>query len=103
MLLLATAVGCQIIANLQPRQDDPLSTTCTLPSTGNGRIRLVNVANVGTSDFCFRTSGTTDWGNPVFRDDGQDPLCLGGLPYEQATVPFSVPAGQIDVKAIPPQ
>ncbi len=105
VLVLATAIGCQIVADLQNRPTDPIPPKgCTLPSTGNGRIRLVNVANVGgNTDFCFRTSGTSDWGRPVFRDGGQDHFCLSGLAYEQVTVPFNVPAGTIDVKAIPPQ
>ena len=74
----------------------------TTASTGNGRIRLVDVGTQGTHvDFCIRQSGTTDWGRPIFRDGGTDALCSVGLAYGQATVPFSVPTGKIDVKAIP--
>jgi hypothetical protein len=78
-------------------------------------VRLVNVANTTGStsaqsaytDFCIRPSGTTDWGHAIFREEGTDALCLGGgarpggLAYGQATIPFAVPAGKIDVKAIP--
>jgi hypothetical protein len=110
MALLAVAVGCQSIANLETRKSDPLPAagSCSLPSSGNGSIRLANVANVaGNPDFCIRTTGASDWGRPVFRDGGDswsstpDPLCSGGLPRTVATVPFNVPAGKIDVKAIP--
>ncbi len=113
---LAFAMGCQAIADLQTRTLNPLPTVgCALPSTGNARVRLVNVANTGTtttspaaySDFCIRPSGTSDWGHAIFREEGTDALCLGGggrpggLAYGQATVPFAVPVGKIDVKAIP--
>jgi hypothetical protein len=65
-------------------------------------IRLADLATVdGHTDFCIRTSGTSDWGRPVFRDGGNDALCNGGLAYKQVTVPFHVPVGPIDVKAIP--
>jgi hypothetical protein len=111
-MALFAVVGCQSIANLGTRKADPLAAqgSCSLPppSNGNGLIRLVNMANVdGNTDFCIRVSGTTDWGRPVFRDGGDawsstpDPLCSGGLPRSNATIPFNVPAGSIDVKAIP--
>jgi hypothetical protein len=108
-VLIAGLAGCQAIANLSTRSYDPLpSVGCALPSTGDGRVRLANLANVtGNADFCIRTSGTSDWGRPVFRDGGNDKLCLGtasqqgGLPYGLVTVPFAVPVGKIDVKAIP--
>jgi hypothetical protein len=65
-------------------------------------------AESGNTDFCIRTSGSA-WGRPVFRDGGNDFLCQGngtssqpgGLSYGQSTIPFAVPAGKIDVKAIP--
>jgi hypothetical protein len=81
-------------------------------------VNLAAEANIpaaqNLTDFCIRPSGTTDWGRPVFRDGGDsyspgtpgapggpDPLCSKGLPYGQSTIPFNVPAGKIDVKAIP--
>jgi hypothetical protein len=109
-IAMGAAQGCQVIAGIQTRTTDPLLTGCNLPgvggtaSTGNGKIRLVNLgtnSTTGAADFCIRTSGTTDWGRPIFRDGGNDGLCAGGLKYEQSTVPFSVPVGKIDAKAIP--
>ncbi len=117
-LFIAIAAGCQAIAGLETRPADPQATGCALPSSGNGRVRLANMANVGAgltdltdplnySDFCIRPSGSTDWGRPLFRDGGNDTLCLGtssrpgGLLYSTETVPFSTPVGKIDVKAIP--
>jgi hypothetical protein len=106
-LFVVAAAGCQVIAGIQTRGTDPIVTGCTLPgvqntpSTGNGKIRLVNLATSGgNADFCVRTSGTS-WGRPLFRDGGDDGLCRAGLKYQQSTVPFSVPVGKIDVKAIP--
>ena len=106
-LFVAAVVGCQSIAGIQSRTTDPLVSGCTLPgvagtpSTGNGKIRLVNLETKGVADFCVRTSGAASWGRPILRDGGNDSLCLVGLQYQQSTVPFSVPAGKIDVKAIP--
>ncbi len=107
-IVVAGIAGCQAIAGITTRTTDPLLTGCSLPTTGNGRVRLVNVAAVaGNTDFCIKPSGTSSWGRPIFRDGGNDGLCLGttaqpgGLAYTQATVPFAVPDGKIDVKAIP--
>ena len=95
--------GCQGIAGLRDLEYQQARTTCSqvvLPSTGNGRIRLVNAGTAGASvDFCIRTSGSSDWGSPVFHVDG-DPVSCPGLAYADATLPFAVPAGSIDVKAI---
>ena len=106
-LFVLGIVGCQALAGIQTRTTDPLLTGCSLPASGNGRIRLVNVAAVaGNTDFCVRTSGTA-WGRPIFRDGGNDSLCLGtssqpgGLSYAESTVPSAVAPGNIDVKAIP--
>ena len=109
-LFVIAIAGCQAIAGIQSRTTDPLVTGCTLPgvagtaSTGNGKIRLVNLSTstqTGNADFCVRTSGASSWGRPVFRDGGNDALCSVGLKYQQSTVPFSVPVGKVDVKAIP--
>jgi hypothetical protein len=111
-------IACQAIGDLQSRTADPLpaAKSCALPgpANGNGKIRLVNVASEGNgvlasqnlADFCIKPSNTSDWGRPVFRDGGDswsstpDALCSKGLPYMQSTVPFNVPTGKIDVKAI---
>ena len=108
-LFVVAVVGCQAIAGIQawPSDPEPPAGACNLPQSGAGLVRLVNAANVRNAsgstaaDFCIKQSGTIDWGRPVFRDGGQDALCSGGLPYLQATVPFHVPVGSIDVKAIP--
>jgi hypothetical protein len=105
---MGAAQGCQAIAGIQTRTTDPLLTGCSLPgigipSTGNGQIRLANLGTssaTGNADFCVRTSGSSDWGRPLFRDGGNDALCSVGLKYQQSTVPFSAPVGKIDVKAI---
>jgi hypothetical protein len=102
-LAIAGAIGCQILGGITGYDVDPLpSQACSLPSSGNGRIRLANLATVGAStDFCIRTTGSSSWGRPVFRDGGLTGLCSRGLAYAQVTVPFAVTAGNIDVKAIP--
>ena len=109
-LFVIAVVGCQAIAGIQSRTADPLLTGCNLPGvagtalTGNGKIRVVNLGTnsaTGNADFCVRASGTTSWGRPIFRDGGNDSLCAVGLKYQESTVPFSVPAGKIDVRAIP--
>jgi hypothetical protein len=108
-LFVVAAGGCQAIAGISSRSTDPppAAGQCILPDAthGNGLIRLVNAGNTGTTgsnaaDFCIKASGTSDWGRPIFRDGGGDSLCQGGLNYLTATVPFHVPVGSIDVKAI---
>jgi hypothetical protein len=118
MAMFALLAGCQLVAGLHDRDTDPPpGPGCALPgrSAGTGQIRLVNVGTSATNsvpsqaDFCVRTSGTTDWGRPVFLDGGLDygdagkgaaSLCTTGLGYSQSTVPFYVMSGKIDVKAI---
>ncbi len=99
---MLTLVGCVVIAGYRDFIYVPASTECSspsLPSTGSGRIRLVNAGTKGSaSDFCVRASGTSSWGQSVLAETGPD--CQGGLAYAQATLPFSAPAGRIDVKAI---
>lgn len=71
-----------------------------LPSTGDGRVRLVDTSTVGADvDFCIRPTGSAEWGTPVFAHGG--PSCQSGLEYAQSTVPFAVPTGSIDVESIP--
>jgi hypothetical protein len=107
-LFIVVAVGCQAIAGLESRTADPQAVGCSLPSSGDARIRLANMANVaGSTDFCIKPSSSSDWGRPVFRDGGNDNLCLGntgvsgGLRYTNVTIPFAEPVGKIDVRAIP--
>jgi hypothetical protein len=102
---LAALGACRGIAGLRDiAYSDAVDGACSspsLPSTGNGHIRLVDAATSAPSDvdFCIRASGSTDWGSPVFANGG--PACQPGLEYGQVTVPFGVPAGSIDVEAIP--
>ena len=80
----------------------PVSSACsppTLPTAGSARVRLVNAGTTGRSDFCVRPSGSTDWGQPVLHDPNAS--CPSGLDYAQATIPFAMPAGAVDVEAIP--
>ncbi|HEY2514823.1 MAG TPA: hypothetical protein VGI39_28350 [Polyangiaceae bacterium] len=110
---MLAAAGCQAIAKLETRTVDPppgagcrlpgvkLNDGTGLPATGNGRVRLVNLATTTTNaDLCVRVSGTTDWGRPILREGGTDSFCGAGLAYTQATVPFSVPVGKLDFKII---
>jgi hypothetical protein len=95
-------VACQSIAKLRDIAyvPDAGCVSRPLPSTGAGRIRLVNAGtSVKNADFCVRASGTTDWGAPLLGDLGTP--CETGLAYAQATVPFAVAAGSIDIEAIP--
>ena len=71
----------------------------SLPTQGAGRVRLVNAGTRGGNiDACVRASGTADWGDPVLAGGA---LCDTGLAYAQATLPFAVPAGTLDVEIIP--
>jgi hypothetical protein len=101
--LLLVLGSCRAIAGLHEltyAASDGACTQVVLPSAGNGRVRLVNAGTQGGSvDFCIRTSGTSDWGQPVLS--GGPSSCTSGLEYAQVTVPFAVPAGAIDVETIP--
>jgi hypothetical protein len=99
-----TLIGCRDIAGYRALTyagaEDAGCAPVALPATGSGRIRLVNVATSGaTSDFCVRPTGTPGWGTPVFASSRAS--CDTGLAYATATVPFAVPAGLIDVEAVP--
>jgi hypothetical protein len=62
----------------------------------------VNAGTVGVSaDFCVRASGSSSWGTPILAGGGNENICQSGLAYGEATVPFSVQAGALDIKAIP--
>jgi hypothetical protein len=102
--ILALA-GCRAIAGYRDLSYEPVaSLTCepvVLPTSGAGRIRLVNAGTVGAaSDFCVRASGASDWGTPIFA--GVKPSCDTGLAYATATVPFAIASGDIDVEAVTP-
>ena len=102
---IVALVGCRAIAGYRDLEYEPVSAlTCepvVLPTSGAGRIRLVNAGIASAaSDFCVRPSGTSDWGTPIFA--GVNPSCDTGLAYATATVPFAVPSGSIDVEAVSP-
>jgi hypothetical protein len=101
--LLLLLGSCRLIAGLHDVHyvaADAACATPTLPTAGAGRVRLVNAGTQGTTaDFCIRVSGTSDWGTPILAAGSAS--CDAGLPYAQATVPFAVEAGAIDVEAIP--
>jgi hypothetical protein len=110
MLVAGTAAmlglgSCRGIADLRDLDYvAPAPRSCrptVLPTTRNDSafIRLVNAGTRGTSDFCVRAAGTSNWGTSIFASGG--PSCLFGLGYGAATKPFDPPAGKFDVKAIP--
>jgi hypothetical protein len=102
VLLLALG-SCRAIAGLHDVRYLSADAACVppvLPTAGNGRVRVVNAGTQGGAvDFCLRAGGTSDWGTPVLS--AGPPSCDTGLAYTQATVPFAVPAGLVDVEAIP--
>ncbi|HEY1697768.1 MAG TPA: hypothetical protein VGG39_36660 [Polyangiaceae bacterium] len=101
-LVVASLGACRGIAGLRDLTYVAPPLPCTapsLPTEGTGRVRLVNASTAGTADFCIRASGTTAWGNPVLTGGG--PSCPSGLDYAQATVPFAVPGGAVDVEVVP--
>jgi hypothetical protein len=106
-VLVACASACQLAADFTTRSLDPYPPAeCTLPSTTGAaaQVRVVNVVpGKASADFCFRESGTADWGQAVLRNSGtaDGSTCWDGLPYASATVPFGVRFKKVDIKAIP--
>jgi hypothetical protein len=99
---IAAVTGCQVIAGLDTRDADPLVSGCSLPTKGVAQVRIANlVPGTTNADFCFRPSGTTDWGRPVMRNGGTGAACQAGLAYASVTVPFAVGSKKLDIKAIP--
>jgi hypothetical protein len=104
---LATA-SCQVLADIETREADPLSDTCKLPliaaGDGSGKVRLIHLLpTTETIDVCIRPAGAASYGRPVLRSASRstNTICGGGLPYAQATVPFRTPPVKSDVKIIP--
>ena len=102
-VMLLMLGSCRAIAGLHDvtyLAADGACATPVLPAAGNGRVRLVNGGTQGGSvDFCLRVSGASDWGSPVLS--AGPAACDTGLTYAHVTVPFAVPAGAIDVEAVP--
>jgi hypothetical protein len=102
---LATA-SCQLLADIETREADPLADGCILPQpvAGSGKVRLANLLpSKDRVDVCVRATGSPSWGRPVLRSSGRDRnnICGGGLPYEKVTTPFRIAPGLTDVKIIP--
>ncbi|MGH7293438.1 MAG: hypothetical protein ACRELB_00825, partial [Polyangiaceae bacterium] len=99
---LTVVVSCRDIAGLHSVTYEPPGPGCVspgLPSEGDGRVRVVDAGTTGTDvDVCIRPSGAASWGPSVFASGG--PGCQPGLEYGQATVPFAVPSGSIDVEVV---
>jgi hypothetical protein len=105
LLGIVAVTSCQIVADIESYEADPLPTKCLLPAPkpGGGRVRLAHVLPSDSAiDICVRTSGGT-YGRPVLRSSGADKLliCGAGLKYSQVTVPFAVPTGLLDFKIVP--
>jgi hypothetical protein len=99
VVAIAMLASCQLVAGVESRNVDPLVGGCTLPQEGTGSIRLLNAfPSDDKVDFCVRASGAA-FKRPVLRGGGT--ACPAGYAYEDVSVPFAVPAGSIDVKAIP--
>jgi hypothetical protein len=91
--------SCQLVAGVETRNVDPILPGCTLPTEGTGQLRIANlVPSANNADFCIRTSGQA-YKRPILRDGGS--ACPAGFAYEKVSAIFSVPAGNIDVEAIP--
>ncbi len=106
--VLATLVGCQLVAGISTRKLDPIDPGCVLPSTGGGpQVRVANLATTGDLvDVCIRNAGSADWGRPILLDGGTgcaDAGALGaaGFAYENVSIPFTAPSASVDVKMIP--
>ncbi|MBI2392522.1 MAG: DUF4397 domain-containing protein [Deltaproteobacteria bacterium] len=91
--------GCQVVAGVEDRVVDPIKGGCTLPSGGNAKIRFVNlVPDDAPVDVCVRQSGS-DFARPILRGGGS--ACPSGFSYTQASAPFGVQSGKVDLKVVP--
>lgn len=97
-LVLLALTGCEWVSNLDPRSVDPIPEGCTLPATGDGRLRVANLRPDATLvDYCVRSSGES-YARPVLRGGGS--ACPAGYRYQDVSAPFAVRAGSVDVKMI---
>lgn len=109
VLALGLAVtSCQVLADIETHEPDPLPSKCTLPEpvagTG-GRARLAHLLpTTDKIDICVRASGNPSYGRPIFRSSGTAPktVCGDGLKYSEVTWDFRLPAAKnVDFKVIP--
>jgi len=79
--VLATLVGCQLVAGISARKLDPINPGCVLPSTGGGpQVRVANLAPTSDLvDVCIRNAGSADWGRPILLDGGTSCADAGAL------------------------
>ncbi|MGZ3454134.1 MAG: DUF4397 domain-containing protein [Polyangiales bacterium] len=104
LLSLALVAGCQLITGVETRTYDPILDGCTLPNTGDAKVRFANlVSDDSAVDVCVRPSGG-QFGRPLLRGAGSGcGTALGGVAgykYGEASAPFSVASGKIDVRVI---
>jgi hypothetical protein len=105
MLVLTGPAGCQLVADVESRQLDPIQPGCSLPSGNGPRVRVANfVPNADAVDVCIRASGTS-WGEPLVLNGGSGcaqtfPASSPGFTYGQVSVPFTAPGARVDVKLV---
>jgi hypothetical protein len=102
---IVAVTSCQVIADIESYEPDPLPDTCKLPEkqSGGGKVRLVHLLPTDSAiDICLRPAGGS-YGRPVLRSSGTGKLliCGAGLKYSEATIVFGVPTGTLDFKVIP--
>jgi endonuclease/exonuclease/phosphatase family metal-dependent hydrolase len=91
--------ACQVIAGVEDRELDPRLEGCTLPAGDGAKLRFVNAyPSDQRVDVCVRATGTASWGRPILREGGK--ACPNGFEYAQASAPFTVPVGRVDVKVV---
>jgi endonuclease/exonuclease/phosphatase family metal-dependent hydrolase len=88
-----------MIAGVDEREFDPRRDGCTLPEVRGAAVRFVNAfPSDARVDVCVRAAGAASWGRPIVREGGR--ACPNGFAYAEASAPFGVPPGRIDVKVI---
>jgi hypothetical protein len=80
---------------------DGQSPVCTLPTTGDAKVRFANVVpSLSSYDFCLTPTSSQPTGNGVLASSGTG--CPAGLLYRNALAPFAVPSGSYTVSAVAP-
>src|SRR5262249_2098309 len=99
--------GCQLVAKLETRKEDPLPDGCQLPTGGDASIRLLNLLPAPDAvDFCVKSSADAAYSRPLLRSAGRQ--CPEGLSFKDVTRAVGLggvakPSGAltIDVLAVP--
>lgn len=98
LLALGGAIGCQAIIGVEDRGVDPLVGGCSLPTSGDAKVRFANLVPAdAVVDVCIKPSGG-EYGRPLLRGGGT--ACASGFKYAEMSAPFSVASGKIDVKIV---